>query len=100
MRSCRVRRATPGTRASVDHLTAPSQEPSWDHEALEVALQELERRQPRKAQVVMLRYLAGLSVEDTASALCISTATVKREWRFARAWQCHRVMNASKEEVR
>ena len=41
---------------------------------------------PRKAQIVSLRYFAGLSVEETAAALDLSPATVKNEWAFARAW--------------
>ncbi|MGE0463992.1 MAG: ECF-type sigma factor [Vicinamibacterales bacterium] len=39
-----------------------------------------------RQQVVMLRYFAGLSVEETASALGLSPTTVKTEWAFARAW--------------
>jgi RNA polymerase sigma factor (TIGR02999 family) len=54
--------------------------------ALNEALERLETLDARKAQVVMLRYFAGCSVEQTAEALGISTATVKREWAFARAW--------------
>ena len=41
---------------------------------------------PRKAQIVSLRYFAGLSIEETAGALDLSPATVKNEWAFARAW--------------
>jgi RNA polymerase sigma factor (TIGR02999 family) len=54
--------------------------------ALEDALVALERADPRKHRVVMLRYFAGLSVEDTAAALELSPATVKNDWAFARAW--------------
>ncbi|MEM1451758.1 MAG: ECF-type sigma factor [Planctomycetota bacterium] len=54
--------------------------------ALDAALARLETAFPRKAAVVSHRYFAGLSVEATAEALGISTATVKREWAFARAW--------------
>ena len=54
--------------------------------ALDLALERLERSHPRMAAVVLHRHFAGLSVEETAAALGISTATVKREWRFARAW--------------
>lgn len=48
-------------------------------------LDELERADPRKAQIVRLRYFAGLSAEETAAALDVSLSTVEREWRFARA---------------
>lgn len=50
------------------------------------ALDRLVKMDARKAQVVMLRYFAGLSVEETASALGLSPTTVKTEWAFARAW--------------
>jgi RNA polymerase sigma factor (TIGR02999 family) len=53
---------------------------------LDTALRELEAISPRQASVVECRFFAGLSVEDTATALSISTPTVKRDWRIARAW--------------
>lgn len=53
---------------------------------LEHALRELESVSPRQAEVVVCRFFAGLSVEDTAAALGVSTPTVKRDWRVARAW--------------
>ncbi len=54
--------------------------------ALDQALEKLQKLDERAAQVVMLRYFAGLSVEQIATALDISLATVKRSWVFARAW--------------
>lgn len=54
--------------------------------ALDDALGRLEALDPQQAKVVELRYFAGMSVEETAEALGISTATVKREWAMARAW--------------
>lgn len=54
--------------------------------AIDEALTQLEQIDARKAQVVSLRYFAGLSIEDTAAALDISPATVKNEWKAARAW--------------
>ena len=59
--------------------------------ALDAAVEALERLHPRRAQVVLHRHFAGLGVEETAAALGISTATVKREWRFARAWLLRRL---------
>jgi len=53
---------------------------------LEEALATLDRLRPRQARVVECRFYAGLSVEETAEALGVSTATVKRDWRTARAW--------------
>lgn len=54
--------------------------------ALDEALARFEQLSPRQARVVECRYFAGLSVEETAAALGIGTATVQRDWRFARAW--------------
>lgn len=54
--------------------------------ALDEALTRLEALDARQAQVVECRFFAGLSVEETAAALGLGTATVKRDWRAARAW--------------
>jgi RNA polymerase sigma factor (TIGR02999 family) len=54
--------------------------------ALDDALALLATEDPRKAQLVKLRYFAGLSLEDAAQALGISVATAKRDWIYARAW--------------
>jgi RNA polymerase sigma-70 factor, ECF subfamily len=50
------------------------------------ALERLAELDERQARIVELRYFAGLNIEDTAEALHISPATVKREWAVARAW--------------
>lgn len=62
---------------------------------LDTALGRLAERDERMAQVVELRYFAGLNVEETAAALEISPATVKREWSTARAW-LHRELGAGR----
>jgi RNA polymerase sigma factor (TIGR02999 family) len=54
--------------------------------ALEDALQRLEDLAPRQAAVVECRFFAGLTIPETAQALGVSTATVNRDWRTARAW--------------
>jgi RNA polymerase sigma factor (TIGR02999 family) len=54
--------------------------------ALDAALERLAREEPRAAQVLELRYFAGLSVERTAEALGLSARSVDRDWRFARAF--------------
>lgn len=53
---------------------------------LDRALEELRRIDERRADVVECRFFAGLDVEETAEALGISPATVKRDWRVTRAW--------------
>lgn len=50
------------------------------------ALAKLEQENPRKAEVVMLRYFVGLTEEETAGALSVSRRTVQTDWRLARAW--------------
>ena len=54
--------------------------------ALDDALNALAKVDPRKAQVIELRFFAGLSVEETAEVLKVSGDTVMRDWRLARAW--------------
>jgi len=53
---------------------------------LDAALMRLEKFDPRQARIVELRFFSGLSVEETAAVMDLSTATVKREWRTARMW--------------
>ena len=53
---------------------------------LDLALQQLARRNHRKSQVFEMRFFGGCSVEETAEALGISPNTVIRDWDFARAW--------------
>jgi RNA polymerase sigma factor (TIGR02999 family) len=53
---------------------------------LDVAIRELESRNPRSARVVECRFFGGMSVEDTAEALGVSPRTVKSDWALARAW--------------
>ena len=54
--------------------------------ALDAALDRLELMNQRQRKVIELRYFGGLSLEETAEALGVSAMTVKRDWRFARAW--------------
>lgn len=54
--------------------------------AIHEALDKLEADDPRRAEIVMLRYFAGLTVEETATAIDLSRRTVQVEWRLARAW--------------
>lgn len=54
--------------------------------ALNEALDQLEARDTRAAQVVKMRYFAGMTVEETARALSVSVATVKSEWAYAKTW--------------
>ena len=75
-----------GARVTREASLAMTPGLSIDVLALDEALQRLARLDPRHARVVELRYFGGLSVEDTASAMGLSPATVKRIWTMARAW--------------
>lgn len=71
-------------------MGAPAPESDTEIEAtlgrLDEAVGALGTQHPRAARVVQLRYLAGLTTEETAAELGLSAGTVKREWTFARAW--------------
>jgi RNA polymerase sigma factor (TIGR02999 family) len=70
----------------LDGIDIPASEPAADLLAVDGALQLLAAEDPRKAQVVELRFFGGLSVEETAEALGISVRTVHTDWALARAW--------------
>jgi len=59
---------------------------STDVLALDKTLRELEKIDPRKSQIVEMRFFGGLSQEETAEALNVSVATVRRDWSLTRAW--------------
>jgi len=76
-----------GARAvSLDAAMEVSSERGADLIALDDALNTLAAMNPRQSQVVELRYFGGLSEEETAEALKVSTRTVRRDWSLARAW--------------
>jgi RNA polymerase sigma factor (TIGR02999 family) len=71
---------------TLDDALIASPEPGADLVALDDALRDLARVDPRKCEVVELRFFGGLSVEETAEALEISPETVMRDWRVAKVW--------------
>jgi RNA polymerase sigma-70 factor (ECF subfamily) len=73
-------------RVPLDRVEDPVGAPSVDLLAIDAALQTFARQDPRKAQVVELRFFGGLSIEETAKALGVSARTVHTDWEFARAW--------------
>jgi RNA polymerase sigma factor (TIGR02999 family) len=73
-------------RVSLDESDAMTPERAAELVALDEALTALARLDPRKSRVVELRYFGGLSLEETAAILEISTMTVRRDWRAAKAW--------------
>jgi RNA polymerase sigma factor (TIGR02999 family) len=83
-RACEKRGGGVSVTSLTEHAVAP--QPSVDIVALDAALERLATVDPQQGQVVELRFFAGLSVEETAEALGISPATVKRDWATARLW--------------
>jgi RNA polymerase sigma-70 factor (ECF subfamily) len=73
-------------RVSLDESSLMTPERAAELVALDEALDELSRLDPRKSRVVELRYFGGLSLEETANVLEVSIMTVRREWRAAKAW--------------
>lgn len=63
--------------------------------SLDAGLESLRERDQRQHDVVMLRYFAGLTIEQTAMALDLSPSTVKNEWSYARAWLLREMRRAS-----
>jgi RNA polymerase sigma factor (TIGR02999 family) len=81
-------------RVSMTDALAVAADPEGMLPALDDALSRLEQIDPEQARIVELRYFAGLSIEDTADALGMSSATLKRRWALARAW-LHRDLSGS-----
>lgn len=75
-----------GLRVTLDEGVAEAPHRSLDLIALDDALSQLDVLSPRQARVVELRYFGGLDIDETAQALAVSAATVKRDWTFARAF--------------
>jgi RNA polymerase sigma factor (TIGR02999 family) len=73
-------------RAEVDLAGIPGQEPAEKLIAMDEALDRLASKDSRKAELVKLRYFAGLTSKEAAEALGISTATADRDWAYTRAW--------------
>jgi RNA polymerase sigma-70 factor (ECF subfamily) len=71
---------------SLDEVAVVGGDQDVDLVVLDRALDRLERIDPRKMRIVEMRFFGGLSVEETAEALRLSTITIKREWRSAKAW--------------
>ena len=72
--------------------------PNIDVLAIDDALGQLARTHPEKAELVKLRYFAGLTLAEAASALGISTATADRHWKYARAWLARRLRQEAPPE--
>lgn len=89
------KRGGAAVHVSFDEALAVSQKQDAEIVAIDEALFALAAVDARKSQVVELRFFGGLSVEETAEVLKVSPETVKRDWRFAKAW-LYRVLSREK----
>lgn len=78
----------------LDKAVAVAMEPDLDLVALDDALADLSASDPESARVVELRYFGGLSIEETAETMQISSSSVARLWSFARVWLYRRLNKA------
>jgi RNA polymerase sigma factor (TIGR02999 family) len=80
------RRGGDRRRVDLGDAVAAVEPPPDDVLAVHEALAELEKEDPVKAQIVNLRYFAGMSVPETAQVLGMAERTLERQWRFIKAW--------------
>jgi RNA polymerase sigma factor (TIGR02999 family) len=73
-------------REKMPDIVAPDAEPNVDVLALNEALEKLEKLNKRRADVVKLRFFAGLTIEEAAQSLGIASSTVESDWAYARCW--------------
>ncbi len=81
-----LKRGGQSRRIALTEGVAWIEPPSSDRLALDEAIQLLHAEHARLAEIVKLRYYTGLSIEETANVVGQSASTLKRDWRFARAW--------------
>jgi RNA polymerase sigma factor (TIGR02999 family) len=89
-RKGRLKRGGDCTRVDLP-ADAAADEPAIDVLALDDALTAFAAAHPEKAEVVKLRFFAGMTTAEAAAALGVSTATAERHWRYARAWLARRL---------
>jgi RNA polymerase sigma factor (sigma-70 family) len=73
-------------RVSLDQTVLASQERALEFVALDDALTKLALIDVRKSQIVEMRFFGGLTIEEIAEVMKLSSITIKREWRAAKAW--------------
>jgi RNA polymerase sigma factor (TIGR02999 family) len=84
---------------TLDSVAATGTDRAAEICALDDALESLAAREPRRAQVIELRYFGGLTVEETADALGVSAQTVLRDWKLARAWLAVELRKSDRSSV-
>src|SRR5262245_55632071 len=82
-------------RVELDDAQLPTTQHGFDVLTMDELLARLAAFDPRKSRVIELRYFGGLSLDETATVLQISRATVDRDWRAARAWLAQQLTDGS-----
>jgi RNA polymerase sigma factor (TIGR02999 family) len=90
-----AKRGGGATTISLDDALTLSEERSAEVISLHEALERLVQFDPRKSQIVELRFFAGLSIAETADVLAVSPGTVMRDWTLAKAWLRREITNDS-----
>ena len=85
-------------RVELESAVFPAKAPSQDFEALDEALNKLTEEDPAKAELVKLRFFAGLTMPEIARVLKISLATAERHWTYARTWLYAELKDRGKSE--
>jgi RNA polymerase sigma factor (TIGR02999 family) len=85
-RKRRLKRGGDSVRLDLVEDAVATPEIEGDLLQLDAALKKLQQRDPRKGELVKLRYFAGLTVKEAAAALGIAPSTADRDWAYARAW--------------
>ena len=93
-----LKRGGGGQRLELSEGLALIEPPADDLLALDEAIAKLQAEKPHLAEIVLLRYYTGLSVEETAGVVGRSVSTVTREWRYARAWLAGQLSDSPVEE--
>jgi RNA polymerase sigma factor (TIGR02999 family) len=86
------------TRVTLDEAALVTDKHSEELLALDDALERLAAQDPRKSQIVELRYFGGLTVEEAAEFLKLSQRTVEREWNMAKAWLYRALSGGERDE--
>jgi RNA polymerase sigma factor (TIGR02999 family) len=94
----RLKRGGGRRRVELDSLVIGANDESVDIVALDEAMSRLQQKDARKHDVVMLRFFAGLSIDQVAEALHVATATVERDWNFSKAWLFREIADRSDED--
>jgi len=94
-----VKRGAGVTKLAIAEEMAAIEMQNVDLIALDTSLTKLEQIDPQQCRIVELRFFSGLSIEDTADALSISPATVKRDWAMAKAWLYREISGSPASEA-